>query len=178
MQSTIAPVQKTCQLCPSVRKQNHHCFVPASPKSQCRMVTDTLPILHKKTRDHIKEHEEKLCEKLAREAEHCVLFQPPHQSDFQPIKLLWAKPKGKIGRQCNSSTAATVLKQPLDEEFEKSLKWHKEIGRMMWKAHVMCHNFHKDQVEDHEKSDAESLDNISGIDLDGRDDDLDSAVGI
>ena len=93
MPSAIAPTPKMCRWCQNARKLT--CF---AGKGTSVADSDTVPILKKKVKD-------------------CIL---EHKADFQPVELLWAKLKGNIGRECNSSTTMAIPKQRLDEEFDKS----------------------------------------------------------
>lgn len=48
---------------------------------------------------------------LAEEAGHKVMFTPPRYPDLQPIELLWAYVKGRIGRQYSTSTTLADVKR-------------------------------------------------------------------
>lgn len=54
---------------------------------------------------------------LAEEFGHKVVFTPPHYSDLQPIELLWAYVKGRVGKEYSSSTTLQDVKCRLDKEF-------------------------------------------------------------
>eukprot|EP00049_Salpingoeca_infusionum_P019447 m.361900 g.361900 ORF g.361900 m.361900 type:complete len:553 (-) comp19975_c0_seq1:79-1737(-) len=54
---------------------------------------------------------------IAEEAGHEVLFSPPHYSDLQPIELVWAFVKGRVGRQCTLDTTFPTVKARLEAEF-------------------------------------------------------------
>lgn len=56
--------------------------------------------------------------KLAEEQGHIVLFTPPCYSDLQPIELVWAFIKGRIGRMYSLSTTLSDVKNRLDAEFQ------------------------------------------------------------
>jgi transposase len=56
-------------------------------------------------------------ERIAAEAGHRVLWSPPYHSDLQPIELLWAYIKGRIGRKYNIKTTLKDVKRNLDQEF-------------------------------------------------------------
>ena len=190
----------------------YHCVYPESvPKvAKCRKADliayctskglpvepgDTVAILKKRVSEHIKEHEEREVEILAREAGHRVLWQPPHHSDFQPIELLWAKLKGNIGRQYSINTTMSVLKQRLDDEFEKAKDWHDSIAGMIRKSRVICRSYYASGMDEDENSessdhgdsssDEESVEQDETMDLeDGREgmdankDDEGSVVGV
>lgn len=49
---------------------------------------------------------------------HKILFTPPYHSDLQPIELLWALVKGKVGRQYHEGTAIDMVHQRLIDEFD------------------------------------------------------------
>ena len=93
---------------------------------------------------------------LAEEAGHKVLFTPPYHSDLQPIELLWAKLKGNIGRKYSKDTTMTVLKQRLDEEFNKSVTWHQSVEGFIAKAAEIGQRFLQDaEQEDNEGTEEE-----------------------
>ncbi|OQR85648.1 hypothetical protein ACHHYP_11603 [Achlya hypogyna] len=54
---------------------------------------------------------------LAHERGHEVVYTPPYHSDLQPIEMVWAYTKGRVGRQyCNNTTFQDV-KDRLAHEF-------------------------------------------------------------
>ena len=47
---------------------------------------------------------------------HDDIFTPPHLSDLQPIKLIWARIKSSIARSYSKTTTLQNVKDRLDEE--------------------------------------------------------------
>ena len=82
---------------------------------------DTVPMLKTKAKEHISKHECMLVQVLVDEKGHKAPFTPPHHSNLQPVKLLWAKLKGSAGRKHNSNTTMTILKACLDAEFQAGM---------------------------------------------------------
>lgn len=68
---------------------------------------------------------ETVCERIVREfkdetgVEHEVLLQPPYHSDLQPIELVWAEVKRRIGRAVDAGTTMDVVLERLKEEFRR-----------------------------------------------------------
>ena len=86
---------------------------------------------------------------------HEVLMTPPYHSDLQPIELLWAKLKGNIGRKYSKDTTMTVLKQRLDEEFNKSVTWHQSVEGFIAKAAEIGQKFLQDAQQEENEAEEE-----------------------
>jgi transposase len=80
---------------------------------------DTAPLLKAKANAYIRENEQMECVRLAEMQGHQVLFTPAYHSDLQPIELVWARVKGNTGRQYNSETKLTDVRDRLIEEFDR-----------------------------------------------------------
>lgn len=139
--------------------------------------TDTIPILKEKMKGALLK-EKMICEILAEEQGHRVLFQPPCHSDFQPIELLWAKLKGNIGRKYDSNTTMAILKQRLDEEFEASFSWNESIEGMIHKTTKICKTFYKAVLAEEEDPQPADLSDGSDTNASGSDDDSDGVVAL
>ncbi|EDQ91345.1 uncharacterized protein MONBRDRAFT_23645 [Monosiga brevicollis MX1] len=50
-------------------------------------------------------------------AGHEVLFSPPHYSDLQPIELIWAQVKGRVGRTYHTKRTFSQVKEALQASF-------------------------------------------------------------
>ena len=132
--------------------------------------TDTVLIIKEKMKQAMLK-EKMICEILAEEKGHRVLFQPPCHSDFQPIELLWAKLKGNIGRKYDSNTTMKVLKQRLDEEFVAAMDWNESIEGMIHKTAKICASFYKTiQAEEEEPDNADHSDDFNSDDSDSDED--------
>ena len=114
--------------------------------------TDTIPMIKEKMKEKMKQ-EKMVCELLAEERGHKVLFTPPCHSDFQPIELLWAKLKGNIGQKYDSNTTMAVLKQRLDEEFEASYGWNESIEGMIHKSTAIAKSFYQTILQEEDDPD-------------------------
>ena len=55
---------------------------------------------------------------MAKDRGHKVVFSPPHHSDLQPIKLVWACVKGKVGRKYTTETTFKDVLECLISAFE------------------------------------------------------------
>jgi hypothetical protein len=80
---------------------------------------DTTITLKHKVKQTIKYSELFEAARLAQEAGYRVLLTPPHHSDLQPIKLLWALVKGNVGRLYHSKTSLEQVHARLIHEFEQ-----------------------------------------------------------
>ncbi|OQR96085.1 hypothetical protein ACHHYP_17037 [Achlya hypogyna] len=54
---------------------------------------------------------------LAHERGHEVVYTPPYQLDLQPIEMVWAYTKGRVGRQYFNNTTLQGVKDRLAHEF-------------------------------------------------------------
>ena len=88
---------------------------------------------------------------LAREAGHTVLFTPPYHSDLQPIELLWAHIKGKIGRLYTLDTSFKDVYNRLVaqfKEFENDDGQHRDDGKTRVQAILDSIDAHLKELED------------------------------
>eukprot|EP00049_Salpingoeca_infusionum_P003784 m.70817 g.70817 ORF g.70817 m.70817 type:complete len:604 (+) comp12270_c0_seq1:27-1838(+) len=70
-------------------------------------------------RHYIKEHVKPIVVSMAEEAGHEVLFSPPHYSDLQPMELVWAYIKGRVGRQYPLHTTFHDVKERFKKAFDE-----------------------------------------------------------
>jgi transposase len=132
---------------------------------------DTVPILKDKIKEY-KKTQLMLCEMLAKEEGHEVVFQPPHHSDLQPIELLWVKLKGNIGRQYDSNTTMVVLKQCLDEEFAQAMGWHESVEGFIRRTTAIGYEFYqRSMAEETNEDDSSGTEGSSDDSSDSTDDD-------
>ncbi|CAK4493884.1 unnamed protein product [Aphanomyces euteiches] len=54
---------------------------------------------------------------MARARGHDVVYTPPGFSELQPIEMIWANVKGKVGRAYTSDTTFSEVRQRLDDAF-------------------------------------------------------------
>jgi transposase len=81
--------------------------------------TDTVPMLQRKARKYIEDHETPECIRLAENRGHTILWTAPGYSDLQPIELLWALVKGRVGRQYDDQTKKSMVEERLLREVEQ-----------------------------------------------------------
>ncbi len=58
-----------------------------------------------------------IIQSMAEAAGHCILWMLPYHSNLQPIKLVWADVKGKVGQQYTDKTTFAQVKQRLNQAF-------------------------------------------------------------
>lgn len=92
---------------------------------------------------------------LADKFNHRVLFTPPCYSDLQPIVLLWAYIKGRIGRAYSTTTKLSDVKRQLDLEFDSlhSRNGQELINRIIMPVNERIEHF-KNQIEEDEVLDS------------------------
>ena len=100
---------------------------------------------------------------MAEEAGHEVVFSPPHHSDLQPIELVWANIKGRVGRQYTTNTTFQDVKHRLDNAFSEMTS--ETVAGCIRKA-----NKHLEGLLQHIRA-VEDLDNDSDDDSSDEDDD-------
>lgn len=76
---------------------------------------DLRSILWERVKVWVQEHTKSIVVNMAEEAGHTVIWSPPHHSDLQPIELIWANVKGKVGRQYTTETTFQDVKRRLDQ---------------------------------------------------------------
>ena len=76
---------------------------------------DLRSILWERVKVWVQEHTKSIVVNMAEEAGHTVIWSPPHHSDLQPIELVWANVKGKVGRQYTTETTFQDVKRRLDQ---------------------------------------------------------------
>ena len=115
---------------------------------------------------------------LAEEAGHRMLFTPPYHSDLQPIKLVWARIKGNIGRQYTTGTTLSMVYERMMHEFGKLEQDGTPIGRMIEKCATIAQAFYDDMEEDNleEEDDEEEEEEEVVEDDDLENDDNDAVV--
>lgn len=136
--------------------------------------TDTVAILHAKAREYIELHEKRECEALAEEQGHKVLWTPPYYSDFQPIKLLWARIRGEVGCQYDNKSTLALVYERLIKAFERvdTKEGQASIERIIRASAKIAEEFYKKiQAEQMPVDGAEDDDD----DSDGEDDPEDAA---
>ena len=84
--------------------------VPVAP-------TDTKPVLWDKLQKHVAEHVKPVLVTMAEEAGHTLLYTPPRYSDLQPIELVWAIVKGRVGKEYTTDTKMKDVEQRLKKAF-------------------------------------------------------------
>ena len=73
---------------------------------------------------------------------HKILFTPPYHSDLQPIKLLWALVKGRVGCQYTKGTTLDQVLECLQSAFnEVQTCGHKSIEGMINKCTKVAQEF-------------------------------------
>ena len=82
---------------------------------------DLRSILWERVKVWVQEHTKSIVVNMAEEAGHTVIWSPPHHSDLQPIELVWANVKGKVGRQYTTETTFQDVKRRLDQVILKSI---------------------------------------------------------
>ena len=106
--------------------------------------------------------------RLAEEHGHEVLFTPPYHSDLQPIELLWARVKGRVGRQYNNETTLQIVYERLMREFQLvEESGHEAVQKYIDKCTGVAEKMYQemDDDDDDDDDDGES----SGDDTDARD---------
>jgi transposase len=78
---------------------------------------DTKDIIWSKLQDYRK-NMLSVVEQMAQDAGHTVKFSPPHYSDLQPIELVWAVIKQRIGAQYTTDTTFAQVKERLQTAFD------------------------------------------------------------
>lgn len=151
----------------------NYCTSRNIPVNPC----DTIPMLKAKMKEKMSQ-EKMLCEVLAEERGHKVLFTPPCHSDFQPIELLWAKLKGNIGRKYDSNTTMAILKQRLDEEFEASYGWNEPIEGMIHKATAIASKFYQTILAEEAEPEDDASVEVSDTEGSNSSDDSDCEVAL
>jgi len=132
----------------------------------------TVAILKALVKTTIVMQEKRECVRLAEENGHTILFTPPYHSDLQPIELVWAQIKGRIGRQYSKDTTLEDVREQLEDEFQDLLINGSES---IWKMIEKCAAVGQKFLEDSKKE--EELDPIPPCndDEDNDDDDIDDA---
>ena len=124
--------------------------------------------LRKKAKDYIHSNEKIEIVRLAEEHGHEVLFTPPYHSDLQPIELLWARVKGRVGRQYNNETTLQIVYERLMREFQLvEESGHEAVQKYIDKCTGVAEKMYQemDDDDDDDDDDGES----SGDDTDARD---------
>ena len=106
-------------------------------------------------KDWIAANEKIAIVKMAEEAGHKVLFTPPYHSDLQPIELLWALVKGRVGRQHNNETTLQLVYERLMAEFQAVERdGHSSVQGMIDKCAKVAKRFY-DEMDIDEADDGE-----------------------
>ena len=122
--------------------------------------------LRKKAKDYIHSNEKIEIVRLAEEHGHEVLFTPRYHSDLQPIELLWAHVKGRVGRQYNNETTLQIVYERLMHEFQLvEESGHEAVQKYIDKCTGVAEKMYQ-EMDDDDDDDGES----SGDDTDARDD--------
>ena len=107
---------------------------------------------------------------MAEEPGYTVMWFPPHNSDLQPIELVWANVKGTVGRQSTTNTTLADVKSSLNYAFAtldtKTLagcikKANKILVGLL--DHIMVMEVKEKDAENTDNTDDESdIDNLRG----------------
>jgi transposase len=103
---------------------------------------------------------------IIRQAEksgHEVLFTPPYHSDLQPIELVWASVKGRVGRQYSVDTTLSMVHERLTRAFGELEDEHDAVLGMIEKCAKTAKVFYdeitmEEEVDDDADSDGYSHD--------------------
>jgi len=66
--------------------------------------SDTKAIIWELVSKHVAANINPIIVQMALDEGHGVVFSPPHHSDLQPIEIVWAVVKGKVGRHYTTDT--------------------------------------------------------------------------
>jgi hypothetical protein len=100
-----------------------------------------------------------------------VLFTPVYHSDLQPIKLVWARVKGIVGRPYFNQTTLEMVYDQLMHEFNQlEDSGHASINGMLEKCAALVLQFHgerdaEDEINDDAPDDASDDDQDDRLDL-------------
>ena len=78
---------------------------------------DLKSVIWLRVKEWVRQNVKPIIVNMAEAAGHTVVWSPPHHSDLQPIELVWANVKGKVGRQYTTETTFQDVKQRLDQAF-------------------------------------------------------------
>ena len=120
--------------------------------------THTVRELVAQAKERIKATQKIWAEEIGMAYGHKVLFTPPYHSDLQPIELLWALLKGKVGCQYSEGTTLEMVLERLENAFaDTTQNRHKTIGKMITTCTKVAQKFWDErEAEDEPFSDNDS----------------------
>ena len=80
---------------------------------------------------YIRLHVKPVLVQLAESQGHRVIFTPPYHSNLQPIEIVWANIKSRVGRQYTSTTTFSDVKSRLVESFQYYSTQHELINSII-----------------------------------------------
>ncbi|RQM26643.1 hypothetical protein B5M09_008165 [Aphanomyces astaci] len=114
---------------------------------------------------------------LASHAGHEVKYSPPHHSDLQLIKLVWAIVKGNVGRQYDTNTSFHDVEQRLDAAFEGLTSQMVHGCIMKAESDLLAIHQHISPIDDDDYQDSSDSDNgDSGGSSESSDDEIVQAI--
>jgi transposase len=130
---------------------------------------DTKAILWDKLQKNIGATSKPTIVTMAEDAGHTVLFTPPRYSDLQPIEMVWAVVKNRVGHQYTAETSFKDVDTRLRKEFENVTS--EIVEGCIKKATTSLEKLHefitKKDKEDEESSDEGSTDPDGANELSG-----------
>ena len=128
--------------------------------------SDLKTVIWDKLKKYVDDHIKPTIVSMAEAAGHKVVFLPPHHSDLQPIKLVWANVKGTVGRQYTTHTTFKTVLTRLKKAFD-------ELDTSTVRGCINKANQHLDELREHIVQ-QEDNDEAAGIKDDESDSNSDS----